>query len=69
MTEGLTSDKFIKFFRDRHGWECQPGTHIYQDLTNFAKEREGSTRDMDELYTVFCLAHGLQPYPRGKYEN
>lgn len=62
--QALTVDIFIQAFRDRHGWKCEPDTRITNDLTSFALEREGSTRDIDELYTIFCLSHRLTPYPR-----
>jgi hypothetical protein len=60
---GLTTKSFIEFFRKVHGWECKPGTRITNDLTSFAKERLGSSRDKHELYIIFCLAHGIRPYP------
>ena len=58
---GLTVGGFIQAFRDRKGWECEPGTRIHDDLTAFAKERRGSFRDIDELYTIFCMAHEINP--------
>jgi len=57
----LTVEGFIQAFRDRKGWKCEPGTPITNDLTTFATEREGSTRDIDELYIIFCIAHGINP--------
>lgn len=66
MSKPLTVDGFIQTFRDKHGWECKPGTRITDDLTVFASEREGSTRDVDELYVLFCVSHGLIPYNNPK---
>lgn len=63
---GLTVEGFIDAFRERHHWECKPGTRITNELTKFAQERAGSKRNVDELYVVFCMAYGLCPYPLGK---
>ena len=63
---GLTVKGFINAFKERHGWECAPNTRITNDLTEFAKDREGSSRDIEELYTIFCISKGLQPYPSPK---
>ena len=62
----LTVVDFISFFRKTHGWKCEEGTKIHNDLTEFAKEREGSDRDrdIDELYVIFCISKGLKPYPK-----
>jgi len=60
---GLTVEGFINFFRKQHNWECKEGTKITNELTEFAKEREGSKRDIDELYAIFCISKGLKPYP------
>lgn len=59
----LTVENFIEAFRNRHHWSCDPDTRITNELTEFAKEREGSIRDIDELYTIFCMSKGLKPYP------
>jgi hypothetical protein len=67
MSEPLTIEGFIDAFRSRTGWECAPGTRITNDLTEFATERLGSTRDVDELHIIFCLSHGIAPYrPEGE---
>lgn len=63
MKNGLTIEKFINNFKNKHGWECKPNTRITNELTEFAKEREGSTRNIDELYVIFCMSKGLKPYP------
>jgi hypothetical protein len=63
---GLTVEKFVDFFRKTQGWECREGTKIANDLTEFAKEREGSTRNIHELYVMFCLAKGINIYPNGQ---
>lgn len=68
MTKGLTVDGFIQAFRDRHGWKCDPGTRITNDLTEFAEGRLGSERDIDELYVIFCMAHGLRSFPNKEVE-
>ena len=64
----LTVVDFISFFRTIHGWECEEKTRIHNELTEFAKEREGSDRNIDELYVIFCTSKGLKPYPN-KYDN
>lgn len=62
MTKPLTAENFIEAFRKRHGWKCEPGTRITDELTAFANERLGSTRNVDELYVIFCMSKGLKPY-------
>lgn len=59
----LTVENFIETFKERHHWNCNPGSRIHADLTRFAEERLGSTRNKEELYVIFCLAHDLTPYP------
>ena len=66
---GLTVEGFIDAFRERHNWECDPDTRITNDLTKFATEREGSKRDVDELYVIFCMAHSIKPYPHAPVED
>jgi hypothetical protein len=61
--EGLTPEIFINAFRTRHGWRCKPGSAIVRDLTKFAIKYAGSTQNVDELYSIFCLTKGLAPYP------
>jgi hypothetical protein len=60
----LTVDSFVKAFRKRHHWKALSGSRIANDLTAFAEARLGSTRNIEELYVIFCLGHGLQPYPQ-----
>lgn len=59
----LTVERFIAAFRLDTGWECAPGTRITNDLTAFAKEREGSTRDIVELLVLFKMSHGSRWVP------
>ena len=59
---GLTTDKFIRNFQKCTGWPCEPGTRITNALTEFATERLGSTRNIDELHVLFCRLKGIQPY-------
>lgn len=59
---GLTVGKFVAHFRASTGWSVEGGTRIERELTEFATERLGSMRDIDELHVIFCLAHGIQPY-------
>lgn len=61
MSKPLTIDRFIEAFRLDMGWECAPGTRITNELTEFAQEREGSTRDIIELLIIFKMAHGIRP--------
>lgn len=63
MNTGLTVESFLDFFRKTHGWKCEEGTKITSELSGFAKEREGSKRDIDELYIIFCISKGIKPYP------
>ena len=58
----ITPDNFIAHFRKSTGWECLPGTRIHNEATDFAREREGSTRDIDELHVIFCMSRGIKPY-------
>lgn len=60
MNRPLTAELFIEAFRLDMGWECKPGTRITNELTEFATERAGSTRDIVELLIIFKLAHGLR---------
>ena len=59
--KGLTIEEFINSFRKIHKWECKSGTEINKALTKFAKEREGTNRDIHELYVIFCLINDLTP--------
>jgi len=58
----LTSENFIEHFKKSTGWECKIGTRIFKELTDFANERLGSTRNIDELHVIFCLSKGIVPY-------
>ena len=60
--EPLTVERFVQHFRDCTGWECLPDTRITNELTAFATERLGSTRDIDELHVIFCMSKSIQPY-------
>ena len=60
MSKPLAVDRFIQAFRLDYGWECQPNTRITTELTTFAKEREGSTRDILELLVIFKMSKGLR---------
>jgi hypothetical protein len=66
MSKPLTVERFIAAFRLDSGWKCEPGTRITNDLTAFAQEREGSTRNIIELLIIFKMAHGL---PAGEVRN
>lgn len=59
MSKPLTVERFIEAFRLDMGWKCEPGTRITNELTEFAAEREGSTRDITELLIIFKMSHGL----------
>ena len=59
---GLTSEKFIRHFKTCTGWKCEAGMRITNELTAFATAHLGSTRNIDELHGIFCLAKGIQPY-------
>lgn len=61
MSKPLTVTGFIQAFRLDMGWECEPGTRITNDLTEFATERLGSTRDIIELLVIFKMSHGIRP--------
>jgi len=60
MSKPLTVDRFIEAFRLDLGWKCEPGTRITNDLTEFATERLGSTRDIIELLVIFKMSHGIR---------
>jgi hypothetical protein len=60
MAKPLTIDRFIQAFRLDYGWECLPNTRITNELTEFAREREGSTRDIIELLIIFKMSKGLR---------
>jgi hypothetical protein len=55
-------DALIEHFRKSTGWKCKPGSAIETDLTNFVREWTGSTRELDELHSIFCLKNGIKPY-------
>jgi hypothetical protein len=59
MAKPLTVERFIAAFRLDTGWECREGTRIANDLTAFALERLGSTRDIVELLVIFKMSHDL----------
>jgi hypothetical protein len=59
MSKPLTVERFIEAFRLDTGWECTPGTRITNELTEFASERAGSTRDIIELLMIFKISHGF----------
>ena len=60
--DGLTSEKFIENFKKNTDWECEKGTRITNELTDFAKERLGSKRDIEELHVIFCMSKGIKSY-------
>jgi hypothetical protein len=62
MSEPLTVDGFIEHFRKASGWKCEPATRIHDDLTAFAQDRVGSTRNITEYHVIFCIAHGIKPF-------
>jgi hypothetical protein len=57
---GLTVEGFIQAFRERHHWECVPGTRIFNDLTRFAQARVGSKRNIEEQYSDFLYCPPLE---------
>lgn len=59
---GLTIEKFIRHFKTCTGWKCKEGMRITNELTAFATEHLGSTRNIAELHGIFCLSKGIQPY-------
>lgn len=59
MSKPLTVERFIEAFRLDSGWKCEPGTRITNELTEFATERLGSTREIVELLIIFKIAHGI----------
>lgn len=61
MSKPLTIDRFIEAFRIDTGWKCEPGTRITNELTEFAKQRDGSTRDIIELLLIFKISKGIDP--------
>lgn len=61
MRKPLTAERFIEAFKLDTGWKCEPDTRITNELTEFAKQREGSTRDIIELLVIFKMAHGINP--------
>lgn len=61
MKKPLTVELFIEVFRLDTGWKCEPDTRIINELTEFAKEHEGSKRDIFELLTIFKIAHSINP--------
>ena len=61
-SKGLTPEKMLKHFRKCTGWKCEPNARITYELIEFANERLGSKRDIDELHVIFCMVHGIKPY-------
>ena len=61
MKKPLTVEIFIEAFRLDTSWKCEPNTRITNLLTEFAKEREGSKRNIFELLTIFKIAYGINP--------
>jgi hypothetical protein len=57
------AENLIEYFRTRHGWKCRRGSAIVSDLTAFAVEQAGTPRSDEDLYVLFCLAHGMRPKP------
>lgn len=62
MSAPLTVEGFIQHFRDCTGWQCLPDTRITNELTEFATERLGSTRNIDDLHVIFCMWKSIKPY-------
>lgn len=60
MSKPLTVDRFVEALRLDMGWKCEPGTRITRELTEFAVERMGSTRDIIELLVIFKMSHGIR---------
>lgn len=59
----VETESFIDYFRTRHGWKCRPGSAIFKDLASFAAEQAGTTHGIEDLYVLFCVAHGMAPKP------
>jgi hypothetical protein len=57
----MTPESFIEYFRSRHGWRCRAGSAIYKDLESFAAEQAENPHSIDDLYVLFCVAHGIKP--------
>lgn len=57
----MSTESFIDYFRARHGWRCRAGSAISRDLTNFASDQASSSHRLEDLYVLFCMAHGLRP--------
>ncbi|UDF29410.1 UNVERIFIED_ORG: hypothetical protein LHK14_18130 [Roseateles sp. XES5] len=57
----MTPDRFIDYFRARHGWRCREGSAIYKDLSSFAADQSASPHGVEDLYVLFCVAHAIRP--------
>lgn len=57
----MTPDSFIDYFRARHGWKCRSGSAVFKDLTSFVAEQASAGYEIEDLYVLFCVSHGLQP--------
>jgi len=62
---GLTVKQFIRHFTECTRWKCEPETRLTHELTAFATEHLGSTRNIEELHVIFCTARDIRPYPEG----
>jgi len=57
----MTPESFVEYFRTRHSWKCRPGSAIHKDLVSFAADQAESPHDIEDLYVLFCVAHGMMP--------
>jgi hypothetical protein len=53
------AEKLRQECRNRLGWKVEKGSEIYDALTEFSKGYSKEKRNIQEVWTIFAIAHGL----------
>lgn len=57
----MVAEDLVAYFRQRHGWKSRAGSAIFRDLSAFADEQRSSSANVEDLYILFCVSHGMIP--------
>jgi len=53
------AEKLREECRKQLGWKVEPGTRIYNELTEFSKMYSKNKRDVVEVFMIYRIANGL----------